>query len=375
MSRRIWLGAVVLFAVLAVPTIASAAASRTWVSGVGDDANPCSRTAPCKTFAGALSQTAPGGEIDALDPGGFGAVTITQAVTIDGGGGQVASALVSGTPGIVVAAGAADHVILRNLRITGLNGSGTTGVQFNSGASLRVENSQIFGFGQSGVTDASSTPNSSLVISGTNIDNNGGDGVFVTPPAGVAAQAVLEDDALENNQCGLAAGAFGANGATPSFTTDCGTASAGPAASGVTLGVSDTSASANSGIGIFANGSPSSVFLSNASVFGNGTGLLAKNGASIVSVGANNAVYGNGTNGSPTSTITTGSVGPQGAPGTTGSTGSTGTPGQVVLVSCQTILKRVKVRGKHGKRKTVTKKVQKCIARPITGTVRFTIGG
>ena len=70
---------------------ASAQASRTWVSGVGDDANPCSRTAPCKTFAGAISKTSVGGEIDALDPGGFGAVTITKAITLDGGGGQVAS--------------------------------------------------------------------------------------------------------------------------------------------------------------------------------------------------------------------------------------------------------------------------------------------
>ena len=78
---------------------AGAQAPRTWVSGgVGDDANPCSRTAPCKTFAGAISKTAAGGEIDALDPGGFGALTITKAITIDGGGGQVASVLVSGAP-------------------------------------------------------------------------------------------------------------------------------------------------------------------------------------------------------------------------------------------------------------------------------------
>jgi len=62
---------------------ASAQASRTWVSGVGDDANPCSRTAPCKTFAGSISKTVAGGEIDCLDPGGFGALTITKAVTID----------------------------------------------------------------------------------------------------------------------------------------------------------------------------------------------------------------------------------------------------------------------------------------------------
>ena len=100
-----------VFAALLVVSVmwtvpASAQATRTWVSGVGDDANPCSRTAPCKTFAGAISKTAPGGEIDALDPGGFGALTITKSITLDGGGGQVASVLVAGTNGIVVAAGA-----------------------------------------------------------------------------------------------------------------------------------------------------------------------------------------------------------------------------------------------------------------------------
>src|SRR5436853_2471004 len=114
-----------LFTVLGVLVFGTAImqgqASRTWVSGVGDDANPCSRTAPCKTFAGAISKTAPGGEVDALDPGGFGAVTITKAITIDGGGGQVASELVSGTNGIVVQAGANDTVILRNIRINGIS--------------------------------------------------------------------------------------------------------------------------------------------------------------------------------------------------------------------------------------------------------------
>src|SRR5437016_7127525 len=68
------------------PSAAHAQATRTWVSGVGDDANPCSRTAPCKTFAGAISKTAAGGEIDALDPGGYGAVTITKSITLEGAG-------------------------------------------------------------------------------------------------------------------------------------------------------------------------------------------------------------------------------------------------------------------------------------------------
>src|SRR5216684_307952 len=106
--------------VLLGTTFGYAQASRTWVSGVGDDANPCSRTTPCKTWAGAISKTAPGGEIDALDPGGFGAVTITKAITLDGGGGQVASVLVAGTNGIVVQAAANDVVTIRNLRLDGL---------------------------------------------------------------------------------------------------------------------------------------------------------------------------------------------------------------------------------------------------------------
>src|SRR6267154_1885221 len=130
----------VLATVLLGVSLMSAQASRTWVSGVGDDANPCSRTAPCKTFAGAISKTAAGGEIDALDPGGFGAVTITKAITLDGGGGQVASVLVSGTNGIVIVANAStDTVILRNLRINGI-GTGLNGIQLNSAKALIIQN-------------------------------------------------------------------------------------------------------------------------------------------------------------------------------------------------------------------------------------------
>src|SRR3989442_14568108 len=104
--------------VLLGPTLLSAQASRTWVSGVGDDANPCSRTAPCKTWAGAISKTAAGGEIDALDPGGFGGVTIVKSITLDGQG-VLASVLVSGVNGIVINATANDVVTLRNISING----------------------------------------------------------------------------------------------------------------------------------------------------------------------------------------------------------------------------------------------------------------
>src|SRR5438874_2664518 len=133
-------------------TAAQAQASRTWVSGVGDDANPCSRTAPCKTFAGAISKTATGGEIDALDPGGFGAVTITKAMTIDGGG-TLASVLVSGSSGIVVNAPTTDSVTLRNLSIHGV-GTTIDGVKFIQGKALHIVNCAISNLTGNGINIA-----------------------------------------------------------------------------------------------------------------------------------------------------------------------------------------------------------------------------
>src|SRR5437879_2834727 len=122
----------------------AAQATRTWVSGVGDDANPCSRTAPCKTFAGAISKTAAGGEINVLDPGGFGAVTITKSITIKANG-ELAGVLVSGTNGIVVAAGANDRVTLVGLDIDGL-GNSLCGVDVLSAGEVNVVNDEIYEF-------------------------------------------------------------------------------------------------------------------------------------------------------------------------------------------------------------------------------------
>ena len=164
-------------------------ASRTWVSGVGDDVNPCSRTAPCKTWAGAISKTAPGGEIDALDPGGFGAVTITKAITLDGGGGQVASVLVSGTNGIVVQAGPSDVVILRNLRINGI-GSGINGIQFNSGKDLNIESCYIFGFTQNGINISLTADGSSVHIIDSVIKNTAVDGIWAATTTGLVGVGI-----------------------------------------------------------------------------------------------------------------------------------------------------------------------------------------
>src|SRR5438034_5148316 len=134
---------------LAISSVAQAQANRTWVSGVGDDANPCSRTAPCKTFAGAISKTAVGGEIDALDPGGFGTLTITKSITIDGTG-TFASTVASGTIGFIInippgTADAARAVRLRGLSINGA-GSGIHGIRVIAANNVSVEDTVIDGF-------------------------------------------------------------------------------------------------------------------------------------------------------------------------------------------------------------------------------------
>jgi hypothetical protein len=202
--RKIKFFSLLAIAVLGT-TVMYGQASRTWVSGVGDDANPCSRTAPCKTFAGAISKTAAGGEIDALDPAGYGAVTITKAITIDGGGGQVASVLVSGTNGIVVQAGPSDVVILRNLRINGI-GTGINGIRFLSGKDLNVESCYIFGFTTNGVDIAlNQATAASAHILNTVIKNNGGVGVRAANAVTPAVAVVVDSSSTILNNIGVEA--------------------------------------------------------------------------------------------------------------------------------------------------------------------------
>jgi len=192
----------------AFASMAQAQASRTWVSGVGDDANPCSRTAPCKTFAGAISKTAQFGEIDALDPGGFGALTITKGITIDGGGGQVASVLVAGSNGILVNAPAGDTVILRNLRLNGLLGTaspGLAGVRWIAGKALIVENCYIFGFSTNGIDVAFTTAvQAQLTVSNCWIEHIQSSGVALqNSNASGSVLATLSNVILNHNGTGI----------------------------------------------------------------------------------------------------------------------------------------------------------------------------
>jgi hypothetical protein len=200
----------IIFVIAFFATLPAAAqATRTWVSGVGDDANPCSRTAPCKTFAGAISKTATGGEINVLDPGGFGGVTITKSITISSEGFE-AGVLVSNTNGIVINATTTSTVVLRGLDFEGL-GTGLVGIKVVGGlGALHVENCTINNFrgaNGSGIEIAPTTAGTTKVfIKDTIVRNNGqgtGGGVFFNPGTGVTVKGSLDGVRMENNIFGL----------------------------------------------------------------------------------------------------------------------------------------------------------------------------
>jgi len=196
---------VVALLVLAFTSVASAQATRTWVSGVGDDANPCSRTAPCKTFAGAISKTAAGGEIDCLDPGGFGALTITKAIVIDCDSGT-GGVLVSGTNGINIAANAAtDVVILRNLTIQGISGTpslGVNGISVTSAKLVGLEDVVINNFSQNCLT-ISSTSTVNVYADDSKFINCGAGATAAGISAGTNAKVVVTRSMIATPSIGV----------------------------------------------------------------------------------------------------------------------------------------------------------------------------
>jgi hypothetical protein len=184
------LGTTLVSALYTAP--AHAQATRTWVSGTGNDANPCSRTSPCETFAGAIAKTVAGGEIDALDPGGFGTLTITKSITIDGGGGTVASVLANSGSGITVAAGANDVVIIKNVRFQGLlgnstcpSGCGSIGLNYTSGGQVICDSCAFIGWGSYGILANLSATGLLHVRNSTFFDDQGA--IFATGTSGALA--------------------------------------------------------------------------------------------------------------------------------------------------------------------------------------------
>jgi hypothetical protein len=280
---------------LAAVSGVNAQATRTWVSGVGDDANPCSRTAPCKTFAGAISKTAAGGEINCIDAGGFGAVTITKAITIDGGGVH-ASILSSGTNGVVVNAAATDVVVLRNLSINGA-GTGLNGVNILKAKNVLIENCQISGVTQVGINVVPNTAGASVIVHVNNsyLRKCTVGGIFAKPSvAGIVAFVHLEDvHANANTGFGVRAELGGSITASNSVASRNGgdgfsTFNA-TGAAGASLFLKGCVASGNGGNGVHSNGANSLVCVESSMInLNNGKGFARPSGT--LQSSGNNAV-------------------------------------------------------------------------------------
>lgn len=221
--------------------------------------NPCSRTAPCKTFAGAISKTAAGGEISALDPGGFGSVTITKALTLNGDGG-LTSILNSGTSGITVSAGASDVVTIRNISINGA-GTGTHGIRYLSGKQLVIDKCNISGNTLNSI-DVALTAAGSLVVRDTLI-TGGATGIRITGTT-LPLNTSIDRTSIQGAGIGVDM-LFG------------------------TAEISQSNLSQNSGFGLLAEAGTISV---EGTMFGgNSVGLQANTGAAIQL--SNNMIYNN----------------------------------------------------------------------------------
>jgi hypothetical protein len=261
---------------------AAAQATRTWVSGVGDDINSCSRIDPCKTFAGAISKTAAFGEINCVDPGGFGSVTITKSITIDCAG-TFGSILAAGGNGINVN-GTSLFVTIRNLSINGAL-TGNIGINFINGLSLHVENVHITGFTASsatGIRFAPATASATLHVLNSTITVNGiapstGGAIVLQPTPGGSAKVVIVDSKLENSAVGVAGHS---------------------ASGGVAVAVRNTLISNNRSFGVLADGGGTTIRLESSTITGNVTGVGATGGGVLRSY-KNNAINGNGADGTP----------------------------------------------------------------------------
>src|SRR5919197_4011327 len=259
---------------------AHAQATRTWVSGVGDDVNPCSRTAPWKTFAGAISKTFINGEINCLDPGGFGTVTITKSITIDCHE-IFASILASGTTGINinVAAGNANDplrtVRLRNININGAGANGAVGtrtglvgVNIISALHVFLDDMLITEFTQQAVKD-NRNGSGNLYVRNSIIRDGGGTGIAVFPSAGTV-DAVIDNTHMLRTTFGVSAGLNSRVMVNNSVMMGNSTQGA-HADNGGNLTIDRSVISGNvTGIGVDAGGT---VRLSNTDITFNGTGI------------------------------------------------------------------------------------------------------
>ena len=281
--------------------VAQAQASRTWVSGVGNDANPCSRTAPCKTFAGAISKTATGGEISVLDPGGFGAVTIGKGITINGTG-TLAGILNSlGVNGIVVNAPATDTVIIREVSINGA-GTGANGIRYLAGKTLMVDHCWIYGQNNAATSrgiDVALGANGTLKVINSVIENVTEDGIHLNATAGLAV-AVIDNTTIMNcGQDGVEAAANVRGDLTRSIVAVAGANGVSASGANTQFNIDDTTVAHCTTTGLRSSAGDS-IRVSDSMIANNNTGINPNGGA--IDSFQGNSLMGNPTPGSFSST-------------------------------------------------------------------------
>ncbi|HEX8102383.1 MAG TPA: right-handed parallel beta-helix repeat-containing protein [Solirubrobacteraceae bacterium] len=258
---------------VALPATASAQATRTWVSGVGDDANPCSRTAPCKTWAGAQPKTATGGEINAIDTGGFGTITITKSLTLDGNGTQ-ATTTACGTQGVLVNAPTNAKVALRDFRINGCRDSanpGLNGVRVLSAGVVRIDNLRVYGFSNAGFALEPSHLKARVMIQDTSIHDNGAYGIFARPSTGGNLRTSVVNTSIDDNGNGiLSSSAYGPSKVRVFDSV-----------------ISESAQSTFVGFGLWSAGADSSVRVGDSRIVGNLKGLHQSDSGTMLSYGGN----------------------------------------------------------------------------------------
>ncbi|PYQ27455.1 MAG: hypothetical protein DMF56_20075 [Acidobacteria bacterium] len=281
---------------------AGAQASRTWVSGVGNDANPCSRTAPCKTFAGAFSKTAVCGEIDALDPGGYGAVTITKSITINGEG-TLASILNSGgVNGVVINITASDvcnTVILRKISINGVPSAGVFGLNgirdvSTIAHSLHIEHVDIQHQGR-GLDIATNANPVRVYMKDVDIRHTTAHGIDIHPTAG--QQVILSLHNLRSRQSagdGLRLQNNAKGTVTDSQIEQNNANGVNIFGSSIAMKFVSTDMSNNGAAGLV-NASGANTFIDGCSFSGNGAGGINNTGSTMHGFGNNS--FGNNTGG------------------------------------------------------------------------------
>jgi hypothetical protein len=296
---------------------AQAQATRTWVSGVGDDVNPCSRTAPCKTYAGAISKTAVNGEINCLDPGGFGSLTITKSISVvcdytEGG------VLAANTFGFNINAPAGSLITLKGQDVECV-GTGTNGVQvLGVGVTVHIHKTQVRncrnsgGANGNGILVAPSSGVGKVFVADSYITNNGGTnqnaGILVRPTGGAQVNVVVSNVKLEANTNGIFMDGAGGGGISHTNITHSligGNSNSGLSVFGTGVAmtaVADSSMiTANANTGVAASGAGASAKIGSNTITNNVTGVSGS-----VQSFKNNQIADNGSDGTPVTAVSSG---------------------------------------------------------------------